>query len=109
MRVRLVPEPVAISEVPQTANAPGIRPIMVIENGFQIATARTPAKPASTSRPPSPPRPAVTRLPEDLAQVSTLLSNSAISSRSREPAATSFLFAVNVEPGTAEDVRACRG
>ena len=46
-----------------------------------------------------PPSPAVTRLPEVCAQVSTLLSNSAISSFSRCPAATSFLFAVNVEPG----------
>jgi hypothetical protein len=57
----LVPEPVAISEVPQTANAPGTSPIIVMESGFQIATARTPAKPARTRKPPIPPRPDATR------------------------------------------------
>ena len=38
-------------------------------------------------------------LPDVFAQVSTLLSNRAISSLSRRPAETSFLLAVNDEPG----------
>jgi hypothetical protein len=88
-----------MSDVPPTANDPGMSPSAVIEKGFQIAQTSISPKPASTSRPPSPPRPLLTMVPDDRPHVSTLLSKRSSSSLSRSPAETSFLEAVNDEPG----------
>ena len=76
-----------------------------MEKGFQIAQTSIRPKPASTSRPPKPPSPLLTMLPDVFAQASTLLSNRSISSLSRSPAETSFLLGGERRARPAEDVR----